>query len=107
MSAAQAEDGAGLDTKLGLADGCEDGGEAGRRDMDGPHAGQKSQASVLCGTGHWNKASRGSCWDLQSRHGHGTLAPSWGWQWTLPRGMSESQLLKPLWEEPGRVGPET
>lgn len=34
----------------------------------------RGQASVLCGTDHWNKAGAPA----------GTLVPSWGWQWTLP-----------------------
>ena len=60
------------------------------RDTDGPHAGQKSQASVLCGTGHWNKAGGGTCWDLQPGEGVGRWCPAGA------GSGDECQLLKSL-----------
>lgn len=71
--------------KIGLADVCEDGGKLEEETrIVGPHAGHKSQASVLCGTGHWNKAGRGTCWDLQSKRGWAWDAGALlGWQWML------------------------
>lgn len=61
-------------------------GKLERRDMDGPHAEQKSQASVLCGTGHWKKAGRGTCWDLQSGVGVGRWHPAGAGSGHFPGG---------------------
>lgn len=68
--------------------------------MDSPQARHQSQASPV-GIGHWDKASWGTCWDLQPTCGRRRLAPGWGWQWTLPRGprVNHSSPFKP-----GRVG---
>lgn len=69
--------------------------------MVSPHAGQ-SQASVLRGTGHWNKAGRGTCWDLRSKRGRGRAWDAGallGWQWMLggsEGGGDESATQVPL-----------
>lgn len=68
----------------------------------GPHAGHKSQASVLCGTGHWNKAGRGTCWDLQSKRGWAWDAGALlGWQWML--GGLEGGGMRVSYSSPSRM----